>query len=150
MKRKNHLRKDATPDLDVSSMIDVSFLLLIFFIVTSTLVKRENDLGLQLPYDVSGNDPQVPLAVNIAGDGRISIGGHELAGPSDGSMPSQLEGVRRELVEHRERSFYLGEAPHVNVRASGDASSQRFIDVINALAFADSKHVSILDSEIAN
>ena len=43
---------DEDPELDISSLIDVSFLLLIYFIVTSTLQKRETDLGITLPSTV--------------------------------------------------------------------------------------------------
>ena len=41
--------EEAEPVLDMSSLIDVSFLLLIYFLVTSTLDPKEADLGMKLP-----------------------------------------------------------------------------------------------------
>ena len=41
--------EDDEPGLEIAPLIDVSFLLLIYFLVTSTLEKREADLGLTLP-----------------------------------------------------------------------------------------------------
>ena len=39
----------ADPELDISSLIDVCFLLLIYFIVTSSVTIRESDLAMSLP-----------------------------------------------------------------------------------------------------
>jgi hypothetical protein len=41
-------RRRCQPALDISSLIDVCFLLLIYFLVTSTITPRETDLGMAL------------------------------------------------------------------------------------------------------
>ncbi|MFT5409512.1 MAG: biopolymer transport protein ExbD, partial [Verrucomicrobiales bacterium] len=70
-----NLDDDEDPELDISSLIDVSFLLLIYFIVTSTLQKRETDLSITLPSTVptDSTDPVDPLAIKIAMDGTITV-----------------------------------------------------------------------------
>ncbi|MEM1444241.1 MAG: biopolymer transporter ExbD, partial [Verrucomicrobiota bacterium] len=45
--------KEEDPALDMSSLIDVSFLLLIYFLVTSTLDPKEADLGMTMPTNQS-------------------------------------------------------------------------------------------------
>lgn len=39
------------PMLDISPMIDLSFLLLVYFLATSTLEPVESDLGMTMPGD---------------------------------------------------------------------------------------------------
>ena len=41
--------EDDEPGLDISSLIDVCFLLLIYFLVTTTIQPREQDLRMSLP-----------------------------------------------------------------------------------------------------
>ena len=55
------------PALDMSSLIDVSFLLLIYFLVTSTLEPRESDLSMEMPTD-SGKASSIqidPLKIRL-------------------------------------------------------------------------------------
>ena len=39
---------ESDPNVDISPLIDVAFLLLIYFLVTASLLKQEADLGLAL------------------------------------------------------------------------------------------------------
>lgn len=47
--RKHNGEKSTGSMLDVSSLIDVCFLLLIYFLVTSTILPPESDLGMKPP-----------------------------------------------------------------------------------------------------
>lgn len=138
-------QSDSDHDLDVSSLIDVSFLLLIFFLVSSTLLKRETDLGMLIGRGETPVDPAVPLEIAIAADGRIIMGGQELAGPSVPGEPSQITKIRDELKEHKTRADLIGEDALVSLDAAGGAGTQRFIDVINALSFAGIEHIALVD-----
>jgi biopolymer transport protein ExbD len=146
IRRENH----SDPELDISSLIDVSFLLLIFFLVSSTLMKSESDLGLTLPGDMAGGDPDPALLVAIADDGRITVGGQELVGPSEAGEPSQVEALRSELVEFKKRAELLGDEPLVSLDAASGCKTQRFIDVINALSFAKIDRIAMNDGFAAN
>ncbi|MFT5409511.1 MAG: biopolymer transport protein ExbD [Verrucomicrobiales bacterium] len=148
--RKPRHEKHSDPELDISSLIDVSFLLLIFFLVTSTLLKRESDLAMKLPTPGEGVDPTEALQIAIAGDGRITIGGQEMAGPSDQGVASQITEVRNQLTEHRKRAELFGDQPFVSLRASDEANTQRFVDVLNALAYAGIDRIALQDDLAAN
>jgi biopolymer transport protein ExbD len=65
--RKYEAEEDAEPGLDISSLIDVCFLLLIYFLVTSTITPRESDLGMALPAaNPSTEQPEIePLFIRI-------------------------------------------------------------------------------------
>ena len=145
MPKKTKIRPEQhdDPELDISSLIDVSFLLLIFFLVTSTLLKLENDLALKVPVDQPPSDPVVALEIAIADDGRITIGGQEMAGPSTSGEEGKIEEIRSHLKHYRERSELLDEEPLVSIDASGEANAQRFIDVLNALAYAKIENIAL-------
>ncbi len=59
---------------NMTPMIDVVFLLIIFFLVSSHLSKQENQIELQLPIAASADEdpnqqtPRVTINVNAAGD----------------------------------------------------------------------------------
>ena len=62
-------------------MIDVVFLLIIFFLVSSHLAKQENAVRLALPKAVSGLADELErntVVVNILADGTWQLGGVEL------------------------------------------------------------------------
>ncbi len=149
--RKSRHESHSDPELDISSLIDVSFLLLIFFLVTSTLLKKELDLGLVLPTPGESKvDPSESLEIAISGDGRITIGGQEIAGPSKNGDASQITEVRAQLKEHKNRADILQQEAFVSLKASDEATTQRFIDVINALAYAGIDHIAMQDDLAAN
>ena len=68
---------------NMTPMIDVVFLLIIFFLVSSHLAKREAQLPLPLPVAGSGQDPiddEAPrLTVNVRGDGTLLLAGKPVA-----------------------------------------------------------------------
>ena len=71
--------KKDEPTLDLTPMIDVTFLLLIFFIVNATLIIVEMDKRVQVPiarYSEKQNDKMGRIVVNVysdehAGEGRF-------------------------------------------------------------------------------
>jgi biopolymer transport protein ExbD len=69
----------AAPDVNLTPLIDVVFLLLIFFMVTTTFTD-EGKLTITLP-EASGEPAQTlpkVLEVVVSGDGRFSVNGNML------------------------------------------------------------------------
>ena len=76
------LKKRAAKDfsIDISSLVDVLFTLLIFFSLTSTFVK-ESGLKVDLP-KASSDTPLVSaekFEIAISADGRVALGGTEVS-----------------------------------------------------------------------
>ena len=126
------------PRLDLSSLIDVSFLLLIYFLVTSTLDPREADLKMAYqgpPVPSEGGLNWVPEDIEIAvsAEGVISANEEILdADPSQRHLPL-LASRMREM----KAAFSFGDpriVPKVVVSADDEVQSQRFVDVMNCLA----------------
>lgn len=65
--------------INMTPMIDVVFLLIIFFLVSSHLSRRENELQLDLPTAESGEDvtdeTAARVTLNILGDGQLMLAG---------------------------------------------------------------------------
>ncbi|MEM7560182.1 MAG: biopolymer transporter ExbD [Planctomycetota bacterium] len=76
--RSPQLLASGTATINMTPMIDVVFLLIIFFLVSSHLAKQENSLALDLPEAVSGLDEdseRTNVVVNVLEDGSWQIGG---------------------------------------------------------------------------
>ncbi|MCF6313594.1 MAG: biopolymer transporter ExbD [Verrucomicrobiales bacterium] len=143
--RKPLPRPDSEPQLDMSSMIDVSFLLLIFFLVTSSLDPKETDLGMVLPTDkeIPGLDCFVePMEIKIASNGSITV---DLTLLDTDLDQRQLPLLEDKLRIYKDSSDLLSTEPMITVISSDEASGQRFIDVLNTLAKVDIKDVTIAD-----
>lgn len=67
--------------IDMTPMIDVVFQLIIFFLVSSHLVKQETQVQLPLPVAKSGDkdvDSTSRLTVNVLADGGLLLAGRQL------------------------------------------------------------------------
>lgn len=146
--KRHQVIEDLNPALDISSLIDVCFLLLIYFIVTSTIAPREQDLGLQLPgVGMSAEQPKIaPMLITISDTGTISA--------TSGGEPQTLDndpGLRELPLLNAQLELYVsgvnaaGEKPLVQIFASPEATQQRVIDVLNALAGAKINAVTFTD-----
>jgi biopolymer transport protein ExbD len=137
------------PLLDISSLIDVCFLLLIYFLVTSTIAPRERDLDLKLPAYAVTSDPQPvidPMFIHIAGSGGIFTGLDEgrQAMDADTSV-RELPLLSGALNLYASAARAAGSTPLVQVQADDGATQQRVIDVLNALAGAGISAVSFTE-----
>lgn len=147
--RKYEAQEDANPELDISSLIDVCFLLLIYFLVTSTITPRETDLGMALPAanPTPQEQPEIaPLFIRIEPTGAIftGIGANQLAMDSDTSV-RELPLLLAQLDMYASTARAAKETPLVQIHADDDASQQRVIDVLNALAAVKITTVTFTD-----
>ena len=132
---KMNLPEMDEPELDVTSLIDLVFLLLVFFMVTCSLVKSEGDLGIQLPgmiaqaESVDMPDEQI---IEIKQDGRIYLNDREF----DASYSQDLPMLVATLQRYKAASNASKNKALITISADDDARHQRIIDVMNACAAA--------------
>ena len=144
-KRRYGAPIEEDPGLDMSSLIDVSFLLLIYFLVTSTLNPKEADLGMTLPTtDISNpSDVEVDqLTIKVEDSGLITVNDTPLdSDPSVREVPLLFDNLKQYVTTAK----MLGSKPVVVIDAGDQSKSQRFIDVLNTLAHAeiDIKNVTL-------
>ena len=114
--------------VDMSSLVDMSFLLLVFFLVTTTIVARESDLPMMVPTEGAPSELR-PLTIRVEPDNRVVLHPGQ-------SFEEEVAAVEegRELEVLRERLAVLKSARQgVRLDVLDGASYQRFVDVLNCL-----------------
>lgn len=135
--------EEEEPGLDMSSMIDVSFLLLIYFLVTQTLDPKEADLGMTLPTTDSSSASEVEIdqmTITVNAAGAIVVDDKTLDEDVNNRTLPLLDD---KLKQYKEAADLTGSQPVVVVAADDTAVGQRFIDVLNALAKVKIHNVTI-------
>lgn len=129
-------------EMQIAPLIDVVFLLLIFFMVTSSLQKFETDLSIQLPGRVKQSEslamPDEQI-VEILADGRVLLNNQFYDAPDSRDMP-QLTAVLRRF---KQASDLANVRAMLTIQAAGRSMHERVMDVLNAAAGADIAFVSI-------
>lgn len=125
----------------LDSMLDIVFLLLIYFMVTAAFVKEEADISMSLPSRVQQSEPlDMPeeQVLDIMADGTIWLNGQ----PFDSAESQSLPQLTRVLTRFRQAAADAQVPAFIVVQAEDDAAHQRIIDVLNACAVAEISLVS--------
>ena len=128
-------------EFQMAPMIDIVFLLLIYFMVTTTLIKQEADLGMQLPGQVQqAQAVKMPdeTIVEVRADGQVILNGQALDGPDSREMP-ELTAL---LMRFKQSSDLTGTPAMVTIQADDESVHQRAVDVMDACAAAGITAVS--------
>lgn len=147
--KKYETSEESDPALDISSLIDVCFLLLIYFIVTSTITPRESDLGMALPAGAppTGEQPDIePFYIKVDATGTVYTG----VGPAQQPMDSDtslrdLPLLSSQLEMYNNAARAASSTPLVQIFAEEGSTQQRVIDVLNALATSGINTVTFTD-----
>lgn len=116
------LRTDSLdePSLNLTPMIDVVFLLIIFFMVGTRFSEIEQQFDVQLPtaapMETMSRQPD-PLILNVARSGQVALNGKSVS----------TDELRTQLLAAREA---WADQP-VLIRADGEGTYQAVIDVMN-------------------
>jgi len=132
-------------EMQMGPMIDMVFLLLVFFMVTAKPIKQESDISLGLPGTVSAEE-SVDLPdeqrIRIEDDGSIVLNDSTLGQPSDSALSELVATLKR----FKESADANKADALVTLDAADGALHQRIVDVLNACARADITGVTFSDS----
>lgn len=113
--------EDDAPVLNLTSMVDVVFLLIVFFMAGTEFTHLEREIGLKVPEVSNGGTltaaPERKV-INVTAEGQITLN----------RQPITLEQLEATLAAARSEYQDLG----VVVRGDASASFQRVADVLNA------------------
>ena len=98
-KKKSESFEEDEPGLDISSLIDVCFLLLIYFLVTTTIQPREQDLKMSLPAAAPSDTPPAlaPMFIKVDKAGDVYIN----SGPAQELVESDADSRRLPELSNR-------------------------------------------------
>lgn len=119
-------------EIPMAPLIDIVFLLLIFFLVVSTMQKPERELPLQLPESAA--------AITVTGvDEPFVVGIDAVGQPYLDGEPVSLELLRQRVRE------VATEEPDRRVRIDGDATTdfQQVVHVMDLLQFEGLRNVGV-------
>ena len=120
MKFSGRERRAKAPSLALTSMLDVIFLLLCFFVTASVFSQWESEISISLPSASSAETPgRLPgeVILNVAKDGSVTVNAKKLS----------LEDLGSRLRKVAE--FYPGQP--VVIRADRDTAYSSLVDVID-------------------
>ncbi len=126
------LHQEETPTINLTSMIDVVFLLLIFFMVGTRFRDSESNIAIDLPRvspTGAATDPGASRFVNILADGAIDL---------DGRLVSTADVTRQLQAQVRSQP-----ATSVIVRPDARVSAQRLLEVFTAVRQSGVQRISV-------
>mgnify|MGYP001392953187 FL=1 len=140
---------DDVDEVDLTPMIDVTFLLLIYFMVTTMLKQPEAELSIQLPGKPQSSEvtPMEMLNVKIGDEGEVYLNGSEIEDGLDLGMQDLVsnlktqKGMRDQLISSGARSKAEAELK-VQIESSTLALHQASISVLNACSEAGVEKVT--------
>ena len=124
----------------IAPMIDVVFVIMLFFMVMAGQQQIENELNLKLPGSLP---PETPVTVEetqvrVLETGEILLNEDPVGEAGD----SKLKALAETMVRLAESSKVAGSKVVVTIMADEFAPYQRVIDVLNALAVARIENVT--------
>lgn len=118
--------------LQIAPMLDVLFVLLLFFMVSAGAQKHEASLSTQLPGGQPGGD--VPVRVTIDTTGQVSIYDSPIDSPTEDDLP--------ELVARLKKIVGNNAKQPIVITPTRSTKHQRVVDVLNACAAAGVKNLA--------
>jgi biopolymer transport protein TolR len=90
---------DEITAINVTPLVDITLVLLIIFMVTTSVISRSEGLAVDKPEAKSGNTIEgASILIQCADDGRIAVDGKEI----DGGDPALVEIITDKLVKDRD------------------------------------------------
>ncbi|MFT3990275.1 MAG: biopolymer transporter ExbD [Luteolibacter sp.] len=137
-KKRSHRRKHSAEvnlGFQIAPMIDVVFVILLYFMVAAGSQQKENSHVTKLPGTVpSDTDTIVPdeVSIRVEDDGQVYLNDDPVDGPAVKTLP-ELAG---NLVQLKQSSDAAKSDVLVTIYANEQAKYERVVDVLDALGRA--------------
>ena len=130
----------------IAPMIDVVFVIMLFFMVMAGAVKVENELNTTLP-GTAPTDSQTDMPdeqiINIAADGTVSLNDE----PYDSASSRNLPNLAATLMRLKQASDASKTPTVITIVSDPQAKYSRTIDVLDVLAVAKIDNVTFTVGE---
>ena len=139
-------RKDVqTVEMQMGPMIDMVFLLLVFFMVSAKPVKQESDINIGLPGTVAQEEAlEIPdeQRIQIQPNGQILLNDQPMDAPQSPELPALLTTLKR----FKESADSNKTEALITIDADDAANHERIVQVLNACAQAKITGVTFADA----
>ncbi|MFP4157670.1 MAG: ExbD/TolR family protein [Opitutales bacterium] len=128
-------KPEAKPQIPIAPLIDAVFLLLIYFMVTSSLERQEADISFELPGTVEQDEPlELPdeQFIEIRKNGQVVVNEYNYDTPNT----RQLLELQAMLTRLQEASRANKTETQVTIAPAPTTRHDRIIDVMDAVAAA--------------
>ena len=128
-------RQKSDPEIPTSSMADIAFLLIVFFLVTTTM-NQDKGIGMQLPPAGESKKIQKKNICNI----WVNESGQILINLEDQVPLSQLRSNIQQRLTANEKLI-------VSLKASEETPYESFINVLDEIKLAGADKISLASPE---
>ena len=128
-------------EIDMTPMIDCVFLLLVFFMVSSTFNKKEADISFALPGTADQSESvDIPdeQIIQITENGNVFLNDLEYDAPTNSDMPELV----KTLVLFRQTAEANQVPAMITIAPEDSVKQQRVVDVLNACTAAKIANVT--------
>jgi len=144
-------------ELNMTSMIDIVFLLLVFFVMTFKIVELEGDFSIKMP--LAGQSAaqvdvtELPLKLRMRADSQGNLAGMELNDIAMGSDDVAFDKLRNQvsglLGASTPAEMEAGEGPEIEIDTDYNLRYEYVIDAITAVSgYKDGEQVVKLIEKI--
>jgi biopolymer transport protein ExbD len=142
--RRRHKRKESSEvnlGFQIAPMIDVVFVIMLYFMVMAGAVQVENAHNTKLPGTVETSEPvNMPdeIAIRIEDDGQVYLNDDPLDSPEAKMLPE----LASNLIQLKQSSDASQSKVLVTIYANEQAKYERVVDVLDALSRASIENVT--------
>jgi len=129
---------DGDVGFQIAPMVDVVFVLMLFFMASAGMQVVEMELGINLPSGQgrSANAvPTTPIIIEISADGAVTMNNNPYGDPTDKTLQRLRDWLKNAIDK-------FGDKDPVIIRPNSDTRHERVIDVLNAAAAAKVKNLT--------
>ena len=132
---RSHQEKEQTLGFQIAPMVDIVFILILFFMTTVGAIKTENELNIKLPGRITQAKPVKMFdeqIVQVQANGQVLMNDQVLGEPADRELPNLATTLKRfKGIADSSKIQAL-----VTISTAPKAKYERVIDVLNICAAA--------------
>ena len=128
--------EDGEIGFQIAPMVDVVFVLMLFFMASAGSQVVEKELNINLPAGKgAGGSTVTPIVIDVGSDGVVSMNNQPYGQPNDRTLTALRDWLKNAIET-------LGDKDPVIIRPSPDAKHERIIDVLNAAGASNVKNLT--------
>jgi biopolymer transport protein ExbD len=146
MKRFRVPDNEGNLGFQIAPMIDVVFVIMLFFMVMAGAIRVERELNTQLPGNAETQEPTEmvdEMVLTIAETGEISLNDE----PMDSATSREMPALKATLLRLKKANDEAKSPTLVTIVSEAGAKYSRTVDALDALALAGISNVTFTVSE---